>query len=54
VSAQPILAHLASYQEARSWMVAVADLVVDTGAQNPAEVACQIAGALPGLMPNLP
>lgn len=48
------LAHLASYQEARPWMVDVADLVVDTGAQNPAEVACQIADALPGPGPSLP
>lgn len=42
------LAHLAGYQDARRWMIAAADLVVDTGRQTPAAVAHQIADALPG------
>ncbi len=45
------LAHLAEYRSSRSWMVAAADLVVDTGDQTPAVVARQIADALPGLRP---
>ena len=43
------LAHLAEYQESRSWMIAAADLVVNTGCQTPSSVARQIADALPGL-----
>jgi hypothetical protein len=34
--------HLASYHSARSWMIARADLVVDTTCLTPAEVASQI------------
>jgi AAA domain len=41
------LAHLPTYQESRSWMIAAADLVVDTGHRTPAEAAQQIAAALP-------
>jgi chloramphenicol 3-O-phosphotransferase len=43
------LAHLADYQAARPWMIAAADLLVDTGSRTPAAVAHQIADALPGL-----
>lgn len=43
------LAHLAGYQEALSWMIPAADLVVDTGCQTPAQTARQIADALPRL-----
>ena len=43
------LAHLAEYRSSRSWMVAAADLVVDTGGQTPCAAAHQFAEALPGL-----
>lgn len=43
------LAHLAEYRASRPWMIAAADLVVDTGCRTPAAVARQIADALPGL-----
>lgn len=43
------LAHLADYRSSRWWMVAAADLVVDTGGQTPCAAAHQIAVALPGL-----
>ena len=42
------LAHLPTYLQSRSWMIRVADLVVDTGHRTPAEVARRIADALPG------
>jgi chloramphenicol 3-O-phosphotransferase len=42
------LAHLAGYQRSRPWMLAAADLVVDTTRRTPAQAARQIAGALPG------
>jgi chloramphenicol 3-O-phosphotransferase len=41
------LAHLTGYRTARAWMITAADLVVDTGAWTPAEVARQIATELP-------
>jgi L-rhamnose mutarotase len=41
------LEHLADYRDARAWMHAAADLVVDTGASSPEDVACRIAKALP-------
>lgn len=40
--------HLAEYRSARGWMIADADLVVDTTVLGPAAVARVIAGALPG------
>jgi hypothetical protein len=42
------LAHLPTYLQSRSWMIPVADLVVDTGHRTPGEAARQIADALPG------
>jgi hypothetical protein len=42
------LAHLAGYLAARPWLVEAADLVVDTAAAAPDEVAGQVASALPG------
>jgi hypothetical protein len=42
------LAHLAEYRTARAWMIQAADLVVNTAACTPAEVAVQIKAALPG------
>jgi hypothetical protein len=41
------LAHLPAYQQARSWMLPAADLVVDTGRRTPAQTAAHIAEALP-------
>lgn len=41
------LAHLPAYRLSRSWMLSAADLVVDTGCRTPAQVAQQIADALP-------
>lgn len=41
------LDHLAAYREARGWMSADADLVVDTTAMSPAAAAEKIAAALP-------
>ena len=41
------LDHLAEYRSARSWMIQAADLAVDTGGRPPAEIAHQIASALP-------
>lgn len=43
------LAHLNDYRISRSWMISAADLVVNTGSRTPAEVAHQIAAALPGV-----
>ena len=42
------LDHLAGYRAARPWLAAVADLVVDTAALAPDEVAKRVAAALPG------
>ncbi len=42
------LDHLAAYLEARAWMAAEADLVVDTTTVQAAAAAEQIAAALPG------
>jgi AAA domain-containing protein len=42
------LAHLAGYRAARSWLSEAADLVVDTAALSPDEVANRVASALPG------
>lgn len=41
------LDHLAEYRSSRAWMIRAADLAVDTGGRTPAEIAQQIAGALP-------
>jgi chloramphenicol 3-O-phosphotransferase len=41
------LAHLAGYRAARPWLIEAADLVVDTAAAAPDEVANRVAGALP-------
>jgi AAA domain len=41
------LDHLAEYQSSRAWMIQAADLVVDTSCRPPAEIAHQIASALP-------
>jgi chloramphenicol 3-O-phosphotransferase len=41
------LDHLAEYRSARAWMIRAADLAVDTSCRTPAEIAHQIAGALP-------
>ena len=43
------LAHLAGYRAARPWLCQAADLVVDTAAAAPDEVANRVASALPGL-----
>jgi hypothetical protein len=42
------LAHLAGYLAARPWLIEAADLVVDTAAAAPDEVASRVASALPG------
>jgi chloramphenicol 3-O-phosphotransferase len=41
------LDHLAEYRSSRAWMIRAADLAVDTGCRPPAEIAHQIADALP-------
>jgi chloramphenicol 3-O-phosphotransferase len=41
------LDHLAEYRSSRAWMILAADLAVDTGCRTPAEIAHQIADALP-------
>ena len=41
------LDHLAEYRTSRAWMIRAADLAVDTSCRTPAEIAYQIAGALP-------
>jgi hypothetical protein len=41
------LDHLAEYRSSRAWMIQAADLAVDTGRRTPAEIAHQIAVALP-------
>jgi chloramphenicol 3-O-phosphotransferase len=41
------LDHLAEYRTSRAWMIRAADLAVDTNCRTPAEIAYQIAGALP-------
>jgi hypothetical protein len=41
------LDHLAEYRSSRAWMIQAADLAVDTGRRTPAEIAHQIAAALP-------
>ena len=41
------LDHLAEYRSSRAWMIHAADLAVDTGRRTPAEIAHQIAAALP-------
>ena len=41
------LDHLAEYRSSHAWMIQAADLAVDTGCRTPAEIACQIAAALP-------
>jgi predicted kinase len=41
------LDHLDEYQAARAWMVEAADLVVDTAATTPAQIARRIQAALP-------
>jgi hypothetical protein len=46
------LAHLAGYRAARPWLCQAADLVVDTAAAGPDEVAGRVASALPGLGPG--
>jgi chloramphenicol 3-O-phosphotransferase len=47
------LAHLEEYGQARGWMTAGADFVVDTAASTPAQIARKIFAALPD-MPDLP
>ena len=44
------LDHLAEYRSSRAWMIRTADLAVDTSSQTPAEIAVQIAEALPDRM----
>ena len=41
------LDHLAAYRSSRAWMIQAADLAVDTSRRTPAEIAAQIASALP-------
>ena len=41
------LDHLAEYRSSRAWMIRTADLAVHTGCRTPAEIAYQIASALP-------
>jgi chloramphenicol 3-O-phosphotransferase len=41
------LDHLAGYRTSRTWMIRAADLAVDTSCRTPAEIAHQIASALP-------
>jgi geranylgeranyl reductase family protein len=41
------LDHLVEYRSSRAWMVQAADLAADTGCRTPAEIAHQIAAALP-------
>jgi hypothetical protein len=43
------LDHLDEYKSARSWMVETADLVVDTAASTPPQIARRILAALPAL-----
>jgi chloramphenicol 3-O-phosphotransferase len=43
------LAHLDEYQAARPWLVEAADLVVDTAASTPAQIARRIVAGLPDL-----
>jgi len=43
------LDHLDEYRAARQWMVEAADLVVDTAATTPAQIARRIHAALPGM-----
>jgi predicted kinase len=43
------LTHLDEYQDARPWMTEAADLVVDTAASTPPQIARRIFGALPGM-----
>ena len=44
------LDHLAAYRSSRAWMIQAADLAVDTSRRTPAEIAVQIADALPDHM----
>ena len=44
------LDHLAEYRSSRVWMIRTADLAVDTSCRTPAEIAVQIADALPDRM----
>lgn len=39
--------HLAEYRSSRAWMIRAAALAVDTGCRTPAQIAHQIASALP-------
>jgi hypothetical protein len=48
------LDHLAEYRSSRAWMIQVADPAVDTGRRTPAEIAHQIAAALPEPYKNRP
>jgi chloramphenicol 3-O-phosphotransferase len=41
------LDHLAEYRSSRAWTIRAADLAVDTGCRTSAEIAHQIADALP-------
>jgi len=41
------LDHLATYQSAKKWMTAAADLVIDTSAMSPADVATEILANTP-------
>jgi chloramphenicol 3-O-phosphotransferase len=41
------LDHLAEYRSSRTWMIQAADLAVETSCRTPAEIAHQIAVALP-------
>lgn len=41
------LDHLAEYRSSRAWMIQAADLAVNTSRRTSAEIAHQIAGALP-------
>ena len=41
------LDHLAEYRTSRAWMIRAADLTMDTSCRTPAEIAYQIASALP-------
>jgi AAA domain len=46
------LDHLDEYKAARPWMVDMADLVVDTVASTPPQIARRILAGLPGLKPG--
>ena len=46
------LDHLDEYDAARSWMVEMADLVVDTAASTPPQIARRILAGLPDLAPK--